>query len=406
MENNIQKINSTEIKNILTLRYNPEQKTTLPILNSKDFIPNIFESDEKFIEKNIINSIKKSLNGIKKTSIALSGGIDSSLMLALTKKALPELKIKAFSVKFANSPDESSMASDIAKNFQIEHETIFIENFLEELPKAISITKQPFWDLHWYYVVKNAKKFSNRLISGDGGDELFGGYTFRYEKFLSLTSKNEKWNDKVKNYINCHERDWVPDQESLFGGKINFSWDFIYKQLQTYFDNQLPDLEKIFLADYNGKLLYNFNPINSIFHNYFKMKSISPLLDKEIIQYATHLDSKMKYDVNKKLGKIPLRKILADNLDFDLINPIKQGFSINTINLWKDYGFNLCEKYVLNGSISKNGWINEKWILKYLKENLEDVRYINKFLGLLALEIWNRIFVTKEMNSDTKLFCK
>ena len=74
--------------------------------------------------------------------------------------------------------------------------------------------------------------------------------------------------------------------------------------------------------------------------------------------------------------------------------------------MWKDYGFNLCEKYVLNGNISKNNWINEKWILENLKENLENIRYINKFLGLLALEVWYRIFITKEMNSETKIFSK
>ena len=117
MGNNTQKISSTEIQNILTLRYNPEQKTTLPILNWKDFTPNISECNEKFIEEKIIESIKKSLNGIETASIALSGGIDSSLMLALTKKALPKLKIKAFSIKFANSSDESSIALEIAKFF-------------------------------------------------------------------------------------------------------------------------------------------------------------------------------------------------------------------------------------------------------------------------------------------------
>ena len=45
------------------------------------------------------------------------------------------------------------------------------------------------------------------------------------------------------------------------------------------------------------------------------------------------------------------------------------------------------------------------WIKKHLKKLDEkpDVRYVNKFLGLLAFEIWYRIFVTKEMNSETKL---
>ena len=51
-----------------------------------------------------------------------------------------------------------------------------------------------------------------------------------------------------------------------------------------------------------------------------------------------------------------------------------------------------------------NGLI-ENWIKKHLKKLDEkpDVRYVNKFLGLLAFEIWYRIFITKEMNPETKL---
>ena len=51
-----------------------------------------------------------------------------------------------------------------------------------------------------------------------------------------------------------------------------------------------------------------------------------------------------------------------------------------------------------------NGLMKD-WIKKHLKKLDEkpDVRYVNKFLGLLAFEIWYRIFVTKEMNSDVKL---
>ena len=68
----------------------------------------------------------------------------------------------------------------------MEHHIVHLKNYLSELPKAISIIKLPFWDLHWYYVVKKAKTLSKTLISGDGGDELFTGYTFRYKKFLSI----------------------------------------------------------------------------------------------------------------------------------------------------------------------------------------------------------------------------
>ena len=110
----------------------------------------------------------------------------------------------------------------------MEHHIVNLENYLSELPKAISMIKMPFWDLHWYYVVKKSQTLSKVLISGDGGDELFGGYTFRYEKFLSLTSENSSPLEKVNAYLQCHERDMVPDQDKIFNQKSNFSWESIH----------------------------------------------------------------------------------------------------------------------------------------------------------------------------------
>ena len=114
-----------------------------------------------------------------------------------------------------------------------------MDNYLRELPKAISIIKLPFWDLHWYHVVKKSQSLAKYLASGDGGDELFAGYTFRYKKFLSLIETNSTSLEKIKAYLSCHERDHVPDQEIVFGKKAKFSWECIYKTLVPYFDNAL-----------------------------------------------------------------------------------------------------------------------------------------------------------------------
>ncbi len=399
-------INTASIKNILTLRYDSTQKTLLPQLTWKDFIEKPVTEPAVHIEKTIRNTIKKNFDNSKlKVTVALSGGIDSTLILSLLRKTCPHLDIDAISVKFADSVDESTDAAKIAERFEADHHVIYIENYLKELPKAISIIKLPFWDLHWYYVVKKAKSLSKTLVSGDGGDELFGGYTFRYKKFLSLIKQDFSPTEKVKAYLKCHERDWVPDQEDLFGKKTHFSWNEIYNNLKPYFDNPLPRIAQVFLADFNGKLLYNWTPLYKKIHKHFGVRSISPILSKELISYATHLPYKLKYDSKKDLGKILLRKILRKYVSDNMISKTKQGFSVNTTNLLDSHGRELCDYYLSDARIIKDGWIKQDWIKKHLKklDNDPDVRYVNKFLGLLAFEIWFRLFITKEMKSTDTL---
>jgi asparagine synthase (glutamine-hydrolysing) len=399
-------IKTASIKNILTLRYDSTQKTLLPKLTWKDFLEKPVTTPVIHIEKTIRNTIKKNFGNSKlKVSIALSGGIDSTLILSLLRKTCPHLSIDAISVKFADSVDESVNAAKIAERFEADHHVIYIENYLKELPKAISIIKLPFWDLHWYHVVKKAKSLSKTLVSGDGGDELFGGYTFRYKKFLSLIKSDFSPTEKVKAYLKCHERDWVPDQEDLFGKKAHFSWNEIYENLKPYFDNSLLPIAQVFLADFNGKLLYNWTPLNTKIHKHFGVRSIAPILSQELIFYATHLPYKLKYDSQRDLGKILLRKILQKYVSDTIMFQTKHGFSVNTTNLLNSHGRELCDYYLSDARIIKEGWIKKEWITKHIKklDKDQDVRYVNKFLGLLAFEIWFRLFITKEIKPNDTL---
>ena len=398
-------VNPSSIVDILTLRYDTTIQPNLPKKSWEDFVPIDKPLSIPSIETSICDEIESNLesHNSKDVSIALSGGVDSTLVLSLLRKTNPDLKINAISIKFANSVDETPAAAKIAERFDAEHNVIQLENYLSELPKAISIIKLPFWDLHWYYVVKKSKTLSKIIISGDGGDELFAGYTFRYKKFLSLTSENSNPLEKVRAYLQCHERDRVTDQENIFNQKCRFSWDSIYNGILPFFDNNLPRLEQVYLADYNGKLLYNFNPINSRIVNHFEMNQLAPILNNELIASAPHIPSNYKYNLEYGIGKLPLRAILEQNNSISLVSKEKLGFNVNTINLWKSHGHNLCKEFLDNPRIVKDSWINKDWIKKHIDNSDLDVKYVNKFLGLLALEIWYRLFITKEMSSNTTL---
>ena len=395
----------SSITNILTLRYDPSIVPNLSRKTWNDFKPRTEKPSIEFVEKSIVNAIRKQLDvsSVKKICIALSGGIDSTLILTLIKKTVPDLQVDAISIKFASSVDETQNASKIAAKLDANHHIVYVENYLRELPKAISIIKLPFWDLHWYHVVKKSQSISKYLASGDGGDELFGGYTFRYKKFLSLTNVNSTPLEKVKAYLLCHERDHVPDQEKIFGKEAKFSWECIYKTLIPYFSNTLSSIEQVFLADYNGKLLYNFSPLNERISNYFGMKSISPLLSEEMISYSLSISAENKYDKTKDIGKLSLRKLLSKYEMDKFIPAEKLGFNVNTLNLWKSFGKSLCQEYLMDSQAVRDGWINKDWISKHIRKDDLDVRYVNKFLGLLAFEVWYRLFITKDMSANTTL---
>ena len=403
----ISKLNPTQlesIKQILTLRYSTNLETSSQKLVPEDFETKQITNPENVIEQSIRKSISTELDSnSKKIGISLSSGIDSTLVLALLRKEFPSTDIESISVKFSESTDETDVSKKISKKFHTNHHILEIDNFLEELPKAISIVKQPFWDLHWYYLVKKMKNLTNVFLSGDGGDELFGGYTFRYKKFLELTNENSNTKEKIISYLNCHERDWVPDQELIFGNECKFNWEEIYQILEPYFNNSLSNLTQVFLADYNGKLLHNMQPLYSSIHEHFDIQNITPIQNNQSIKLSCQIPNSMKYDYKTNSGKILLRH-LVEKFDIkNLISSKKQGFSVNTSNLWNSYGKKIFLHFFDKSGLVEDKIINSAWIEKHISKNNLDIRYVNKFLGILALEIWYRLLITKEMNENEKL---
>jgi asparagine synthase (glutamine-hydrolysing) len=403
----ISKLNPTQlesIKQILTLRYSTNLETSSQKLVPEDFETKQITNPENVIEQSIRKSISTELDSnSKKIGISLSSGIDSTLVLALLRKEFPSTDIESISVKFSESTDETDISKKISEKFQTNHHILEIDNFLEELPKAISIVKQPFWDLHWYYLVKKMKNLTNVFLSGDGGDELFGGYTFRYKKFLELTNENSSTKEKIISYLNCHERDWVPDQELIFGNECKFNWEEIYQILEPYFNNSLSNLTQVFLADYNGKLLHNMQPLYSSIHAHFDIQNITPIQNNQSIKLSCQIPNSMKYDYKTNSGKIILRH-LVEKFDIqNLISSKKQGFSVNTSNLWNSYGKKIFLHFFDKSRLVEDKIINSAWIEKHISKNNLDIRYVNKFLGILALEIWYRLLITKEMNGNEKL---
>lgn len=361
--------------------------------------------DAAGVESAATGIIEKGLSRLKfkDASVLLSGGVDSVLTLAMLRSVRPEAKLSCVSMGFGDDDDEIRAAREIASANDCDFYELVKDDVLADLPKLVGIAREPRWNLYQFHAIELARSKSRLVFSGDGGDELFGGYTFRYQKFLSLLPKKAGWKERAAIYLQCHERDWVPDQDRLFGPKVKFSWGRIYGLLRKSFDNRLEPLDQVFLADFNGKLLHDWMPANSAFEKFLDAKIASLFLSGDMVKFASHVPWSLKYCPDTATGKIPLRAILRrHNMQSE---PVKKGFSVNTALLWQRRGKEIAGQYVdPDSEVVRAGVISSEWIKKTQPKLAElDVRYINKMLGLLALEIWWRLFVSKTMKGNVRL---
>lgn len=356
---------------------------------------------EKELRKIISTAISK--HNPKTISLALSTGVDSNLILALLRDEYPSLNIKCISVSF-DEVSEATYAKKIAESKDTDFYNVTVDNPLKDLPFLISIVKEPRWNLYQYYFIEKSKKYSDILFTGDGGDELFGGYTFRYTKFLKLLDEGDDWKQRTIHYLECHERDWVPDQEKIFGENIKFDWSSIYSLLRTYFDNDLDPLDQVFLADYNGKLIYDFVPTNHKFFNYLGVSGISPILDNKIIDMSLRIPPLVKFNKESSMGKIPLREILS-GLDSKNVSDTKIGFGMDLKKLWISSAKEIVISTLSNASVFRDKIISSDFYDRSIRriEETGDPRYISKMLQLLSLEIWYKMFITFELSPKSSL---
>lgn len=371
-----------KIRNMLTLRYDPAGPTLLPVLQWQDFVE--YQGIAPLVQQLLENVTRRILQEYKprKIGMGISGGVDSTTVLALARKCFPDLKIKSYCITFGSDTKEAKDAQHVSELYSTDHKNVNIETPFAELEDQIGIVNEPRWNLYPYFLFREAAKECDLILTGDGGDELFGGYVFRYAQVL-------RSKDKVtpKSYLEGHARDWVPDQEKLFS--IPFDWESVYRILAPHFANHLPPLGKVFLADYNGKLLYDFAPTNAALSEHFGIKAEAPFLKPEVLHIATHIPHTLKYDPVNNLGKVILRQILLENFAYKPATKEKVGWGMDLAEMWDRHIRTTCEDLFKSPAFVELGIINKSWLKHgFEKSSQHDPRYITKMLGLLALELW------------------
>ena len=130
--------NEPWLVDILTLRYAPNSKITLPSIKISD-ITSSPQDVQKIVEKKIKANIVRFIDSRKprRISLALSGGVDSMLALVLIRELFPDLKIQCISFGFTPEDPDILAASVAAQKYNADFESFLLDNFYSNLPKQI-----------------------------------------------------------------------------------------------------------------------------------------------------------------------------------------------------------------------------------------------------------------------------
>ena len=399
-----------------------------------------YEIDQKVTEKQWMEKLRGALeesvelHKISDVPIGafLSGGMDSSTIVGLLSRNGKQ-PVKTYSMGFKNSHfNELPYAREVAKHFGTEHHERVVEtNAFSLLPKIIAGFDEPFADsssIPTYLVSEFARQDVKVALSGDGGDELFGGYLWTrkelwIEKYRALPAAVRRQMENLflqKDYQPLREtgllsmfKRFLYDArlspvESFARRAMSFQpWmkkelfqPWISEQLEK--DQSLNLVERFFSRDSAKSVIDKFLYLDSkiylpddLLAKVDRMSMIHslevrvPLLDHKLIELAATIPFSMKFKGNTT--KYILKKAMQDLLPPVVLRQRKQGFSI-PIQQWfrhelAQYAKNLLlDKKASSAKYFRTDYV--KWLLEEHSSGRQ--RFGTQLFALVIFELWCR----------------
>jgi asparagine synthase (glutamine-hydrolysing) len=310
----------------------------------------------------------------------LSGGIDSSVVVALASRHQQQLK--TFSIGYKDNAffDETYYANLVAKKYNTQHTVFSLSNddFLEHIDDVLDAIDEPFADssaIPTFILSKQTRKHVTVALSGDGGDEVFAGYN-KYKAEWNMMQPSLKktivkklgpvWkllpqsrNNKITNTfrqlnrfaegasLSPQERYWrwasiLPVKQSLemLNEKVTATNGFDWKISGK-------DLNEVLLADMNLVLLGDMLVKVDMMSMANSLEIRSPFLDQEVVEFAFSLPA--GYKIDQEMKKRIVQDAFRDLLPAELYNRPKKGFELPLLEflrreLWQKINDDLISK--------------------------------------------------------------
>jgi asparagine synthase (glutamine-hydrolysing) len=426
-------------------------------INSENFEPE--KNTEKYYQEKVHNLLK---NAVQKRLMSdvplgayLSGGLDSSIIVGLMSEVSDN--VKTFTVGFeAQEPyNEMRYAKMVAEHFNTEHYPLMVKaDAASVLPKAIWHLDEPVSDptvIAQYLISELTKKHVTVVLTGEGADELFCGYTNykvmmkteKYKKFLPefarkkiipkivnstpdkvldkffkyASSFGEKGKERFSDYMSSldkREESFLllqsvfdeHEKRKVYGEKLiakENNLDYVKEKLTPYFKDITGTnyLNKIVYLDLKTRLPHY------LLHKIDKMtmahaiEARVPFIDYELVEFSFKIPAEMK---SRAGGKYILKKIMEKKLPKQILKRQKQPFLV-PLNKWYEEKLKgLAPNIFENSDIFREKYFKQK-AMTNITENYEKSKfyYGRQIWTLLTFAIWHKIYIENDNMSKPNL---
>lgn len=333
----------------------------------------------------------------------LSGGNDSSVVVAIMAKELG-IKAQTFSIGFANSPaSEHTVAAEIAKILGTEHHEYIVDpSAVEQVSTIVDALDEPNGDsscLPVYLLSEFARKRVTVALSGDGGDEMFGGYgryTHTYREARSLAFRlrwlkhNKRWWSAADAYLSDRILTMnVPTLEKLAGSlhpDVAALMASMRGSIASTGKNVLHSLRNLDAATYMpGAVLAKVDRMSM----QFALEVRSPFLDRRIADWAATLPASVMNDT--EVSKLLLKKLALRYLPRDIVYRPKQGFGLPDRCWSQDLLLDLADGLLLGGGSQLTSHLDTGKLRDHLRTQRDKNNFnVYQIWELIVLEKWLR----------------
>ncbi|MFC6180621.1 asparagine synthase (glutamine-hydrolyzing) [Lactiplantibacillus daowaiensis] len=396
----------------------------------REFHP-VKRTEEEYARKikdALFDSVKIHMRSDVPVGSFLSGGIDSSIIVAIAKNFNPNLE--TISVGFEREGySELDVAQETAEKLGVKNYSMTItpEAFMKAFPHFVWSMDDPLADpaaVPQYFLAKEARKHVKVALTGEGADELFGGYTiyhepeslkpFRYtkpingalKKIAMMMPEGMRGRSFLLRGTTPLENRYVGNA-FIFGEKEKQAFIKDYNQNHPFqsitqpFYDESTDYDPISRMQFidmhtwlNGDLLHNADR-TTMAHS---LELRTPFVDREVYNLAAEIPADLR--ISHGTTKYILRKAVEDVVPEHVLHRKKLGFPV-PIRFWlKDEMYGWAEQ-IINDS-QTDQYFNKAYFLKLLSDHREGVRdNSRKLWTVLTFMMWHKIYVEADELMDS-----